>query len=50
VCAEASIILRTVAADFFFNCLCLKIPLDDHIRYVPRCVRYHAQSFRLELF
>jgi hypothetical protein len=35
--AEASTILRAVAADFFFNCCCLKIPSDNRIRQVPRC-------------
>jgi hypothetical protein len=46
-CAEASIILRAVAADFFFNCWNLEIHSDNRIRHVPRCVHYHAQSFRL---
>jgi hypothetical protein len=26
----------------------LEIPSDNRIRYVPRCVHYHAQSFRLD--
>jgi hypothetical protein len=50
VCAEASIELRSVAADFFFNCWYLEIPSDNRIRHVPRCVYCHAQSFRLEAF
>jgi hypothetical protein len=32
VCAEASAVLRAVAADFFFNCWCLEIPSDNRIR------------------
>jgi hypothetical protein len=48
MCAKASTVLRAVAADFFFNCWYLEIPSDDRIRNVPRCVHYHAQSFRLE--
>jgi hypothetical protein len=48
VCAEASNVLRAVAADFSFNCWCLEIPSGNHIRHVPRCVHYHGQGFRLE--
>jgi hypothetical protein len=47
VCAEASTVLR---ANFFFNCWYLEIPSSNRIRHVPRCVRYHAQGFRLETF
>jgi hypothetical protein len=50
VCAEASTVLRAVAADFFFNCWYLEIPSDNRIRHIPRCVHHHAQSFRLETF
>jgi hypothetical protein len=46
--ADASTILRAVAADFFFNCWYLEIPTDNRIRHIPRCVHYHAQGFRLE--
>jgi hypothetical protein len=38
MCAEASTILRAVAADFFFNCWYLEIPPDNHIRHT----RQHA--------
>jgi hypothetical protein len=31
VCAEASTVLRDVAADFFFNCWYLEIPSDNRI-------------------
>jgi hypothetical protein len=31
----------------FFN---MEILSDNRIRHVPRCVHYHAQSFRLERF
>jgi hypothetical protein len=48
MCAKASTVLRAVTADFFFNCWYLEIPSDNGIRHVPRCVHYHAQSFRLE--
>jgi hypothetical protein len=30
MCAEASTVLRAVAADFFFNCGCLEIRSDNH--------------------
>jgi hypothetical protein len=50
VCAEASAVLRAVAADFFSNCWCLEIPSDNRIRHVPRCIYYHAQGLRLETF
>jgi hypothetical protein len=50
MCAEASPILRVVAADFFFNCWYLEIPSDNRIPHIPRCVNYHAQGFRLETF
>jgi hypothetical protein len=39
MCAEASTVLRAVAADFFFNCWYLEIPSDNRIRHVPRYVR-----------
>jgi hypothetical protein len=45
MCAEASTVLRVVAADFFFNCWYLEIPSDNRIRHLPRCVNYHAQGF-----
>jgi hypothetical protein len=45
MCAEASTVLRAVAADFSFSCWYLEIPLDNRIRYIPMCVHYHAQAF-----
>jgi hypothetical protein len=48
--AEASTVLRAVAADFFFNCWCLEIPSDNRIRHVPRCVHYLVLSFPLVAF
>jgi hypothetical protein len=50
MCAEASTILRAVAADFFPNCWYLEIPSDNNIRHVPGCVHYHVEGFRLEAF
>jgi hypothetical protein len=50
VCAEASAVLRAVAADFFFNCLYLEISSDSRIRHIPRRFHYHTQGFRLEKF
>jgi hypothetical protein len=44
VCAEASAVLRAVAADFF-SCCYLEIPSDNHIEHVRRFVHYHAQNF-----
>jgi hypothetical protein len=48
VCAEASTVLRAVAAYFFFNRWYLEIPSDNRIWPIPRYVHYHAQGFRLE--
>jgi hypothetical protein len=45
VCAEASTILRAVAADFFFNCWYLEIPSDNHIRHIPRSVHYRKTLY-----
>jgi hypothetical protein len=50
MCAEASTVLRAVAADFFCNCWCVEIPSDNRILHLPRCVHYHAQGFRSETF
>jgi hypothetical protein len=50
MCAEASTVLRSVAADFVFNRWYLEIPSDNRIQHIPRCVHYHAQGFRLEAF
>jgi hypothetical protein len=36
--AEASTVLRAVAADFFFTCWYLEIPSDNRIRHIP-CAR-----------
>jgi hypothetical protein len=46
MCAEASTVLRAVAADFFSNCWYLEIPSDNRIRHIPRCVHHHAQGFK----
>jgi hypothetical protein len=40
--------LRAVAADFFVNCCYLKIPSNNCIRHMTRCVLSGAQGFRLE--
>jgi hypothetical protein len=45
MCAEASTVLRAVAANFFFNCWYLDIPSDNHIRHVTKvrplsCTRF----------
>jgi hypothetical protein len=50
MCAEASTVLRAVAADFFFNCWYLEIPSDNRIRHMPRCVHQHAEGFGNVLF
>jgi hypothetical protein len=50
VCTEARTVLRAVAADFFCNCWCTKIPSDNRIQHVTGCAHYHAQSFQLEAF
>jgi hypothetical protein len=47
---EVNTVLRAVMVDFFFNCWCLEILSDNRICHVPRCIYYHAQGFRLEMF
>jgi hypothetical protein len=44
MCAEASTVLRAVAADFVFNCWYLEIPSDNCIRRIPRRVHCHGLS------
>jgi hypothetical protein len=44
VCAEASAVLRAVAADLF-NCWYLEVPSDNRIGHVPRCVHYMRKAF-----
>jgi hypothetical protein len=44
MCAEASTVLRTVAADFYFNCWYVEIPSGNRIRHIPRCVHLLVQS------
>jgi hypothetical protein len=48
--AEASTVLKAVAADFLFNCWYLEISSDNRIHHISRCVHCHAQGFRLETF
>jgi hypothetical protein len=52
MCAEASPVLRAVAADFFLELELelLEIRSVNRIRHIPRCVHYHAQGIRLETF
>jgi hypothetical protein len=41
-------VIVAVTADFVFNRWDLEIIPYYRIRYIPWCVRYHAQSLRLE--
>jgi hypothetical protein len=41
---EVRTVLRAVMMDFFFNCWCLEIPLDNHIWHVPGCVYNRAKQ------
>jgi hypothetical protein len=50
MCALTNTVLRAVAADFFFNCWYLDIPSNNRIWYVARCIHYHTQGLRLEMF
>jgi hypothetical protein len=43
-------VMVAVTADFVFNRRDLEILPYYRIRHVPWCVRYHAQSLRLEAF
>jgi hypothetical protein len=47
---EALAVMVAVTADFVFNRWDLEILPYYRIRHKPWCVRYHAQSFRLEAF
>jgi hypothetical protein len=48
--AEALAVLVAVAADFVFNRWDLEILPYYRIPHIPWCVRYYAQSLRLEVF
>jgi hypothetical protein len=37
-------------SDFLFNRRDLKILPENHVRHIPWCISYHAQSFGLEAF
>jgi hypothetical protein len=50
VITEVGTVLRTVVLDFFFNRWYLEILLDNRIRYISRCIHYHAQGLTLETF
>jgi hypothetical protein len=43
-------VMVAVTADFMFNCWDLEIFPYYRIRHIALCVRYHAQSLRLEAF
>jgi hypothetical protein len=45
MCAEASTVLRAVAADFFFNCWYFEIPSVNRIRHIPGCVTIMRMAF-----
>jgi hypothetical protein len=47
MCAEASTVLRAVAADFFFKCWYLEIPSDNCIRHIPRCEAFDWKRSRI---
>jgi hypothetical protein len=42
MCAEASAVLRAVAAYFFFNGWYLEIFSNNRLRHVPRYDHYHG--------
>jgi hypothetical protein len=48
--AEALAVMVAVTADFMFNRWDLEILPYYLIRQIPWCVRYHAQSLRLQAF
>jgi hypothetical protein len=48
--AEANIVVRAEAADFFCNSGTVKIPSDERVADVPGGVQYHAQGLGLESF
>jgi hypothetical protein len=48
--AEALAVMVAVTADFVFKRWDLEILPHYRIRHVPWCVRYRAQSLRLEAF
>jgi hypothetical protein len=44
MCAEASTVLRAVAADFFFDGSHLEVSTDVIVRHIPRCVDDDARG------
>jgi hypothetical protein len=42
--------MNAETSDFLFNLRDLKILSEDHVRHVPWCINYHAQSFGFEAF
>jgi hypothetical protein len=48
--SETLVLMVAVTADFVFNRWDLEILPYYRIRHIPWCVRYHAQSLRLEAF
>jgi hypothetical protein len=48
--AEELAVMVAVTADFVFNRWDLEVLPYYRIRHIPWCVRYHAQSLRLEVF
>jgi hypothetical protein len=48
--AEALAVVVAIMADFVLNRWNSEILQYCHIRHIPGCVRYYAQSLRLEAF
>jgi hypothetical protein len=46
MCAEASTVLRAVAADFFFNCCYLEIPSNNCIEHMPTTIMRKAFDWK----
>jgi hypothetical protein len=50
MCLQAGAVLNAETSDFPFNRRDLKVLSEDHVRHIPWCISYHAQSFGLEAF
>jgi hypothetical protein len=48
MCLQAGAVMSAETSDFLFNLRDLKVLSEDHVKHVPWCISYHAQSFESE--
>jgi hypothetical protein len=49
MCAEASTVMRAVAADFFCNCWYLEIPSDNRIQHYQGATTIMSKASRISV-